>query len=285
VAEVGGRDLTGERLGSYRLEAALDVGAFGRRYRATHVVLDSPRLVEVRQAGDDRQRFLGEARAAALLEHPDLPAVLDFGTEGELQYLVTEYTDSRTPAAPAMIAAPRTPAARRPSWLPGPQAAAAAAALLVGTGILAGAVRAAQPASGPAGAPAGLAAPASGALGSPVQLAGLRLTVLSVDTGAVPPPSLRLDDADRFVTVRVQCQAAGSAAVPVSPYDWVVSDAGGAVFGPVLDGLGGTFPERVVRPGQTARGLLGFVVPRAAAGLQLHFDAELGDGSARVPLT
>jgi Domain of unknown function (DUF4352) len=281
VAEVGGRDLTGERLGAYRLEAALDEGAFGRRYRATHVVLDSPRLVEVREAGGDR--FLGDARAAALLEHPDLPAVLDFGTEGELQYLVTEYAESTTPA-PA-IATPRAQPGRRPRWLPGPQAAAAAAALLVGTGILAGAVRAAQPASDPPGAPAGLAAPASGALGSPVQVAGLRLTVLSVDTGAVPPPPLRLDDTDRFVTVRVQCRAAGSAAVPVSPYDWVVTDAGGGVFGPVVDGLGGGFPERVVGPGQTARGLLGFVVPRAAGRLQLHFDAELGDGSARVPLT
>jgi hypothetical protein len=283
VAEVGGRDLTGVRLGSYRLEAALDQGAFGRRYRATHVVLDSPRVVEVRGVGPGGERFLGEARTAAQFEHLDLPAVLDFGTEGDLQYLVTEYVASTTPAGPG---APAAQPARRPPWLPGPQAAAAAAALLLGMGVLTAAVRAAaQPASGPPGASTSLAAPVPGALGSPVQLAGLRVTVLSVDTGAVPPPSLRLGDADRFVTVRVQCRAAGSGAVPVSPYDWVLSDAGGGVFGPVVDGLGGTLPERLVGPGQTARGQLGFVVPRAADGLQLHFDAELGDASARVPLT
>jgi hypothetical protein len=283
VAEVGGRDLTGERIGSYRLEAALDQGAFGRRYRATHVVLDSPRVVEVGEAGaGGRDRFLREARTAAQLEHPDLAAVLDFGIEGELQYVVTEYVAPTAPANPA----PATQARRRAAWLPGPQAAAAAAALLAGMGILTAAVRAAQPAAGrPPEAPAALAAPAPGALGSPVQVAGLRVTVLSVDTGAVPPPSLQLGDGDRFVTVRVQCRAAGTGAAPVSPYDWVLSDAGGEVFGPVVEGLGGTLPERVVGPGQTARGQLGFVVPRTAAGLQLHFDAELGDASAQVPLT
>ena len=73
--------------------------------------------------------------------------------------------------------------------------------------------------------------------------------------------------------------------MPVSPYDWVVLDAGGHRYGAVVDGLSGALPERVLGPGQSASGEVGFVVPMSARGLRLRFDAELGDESASVPLT
>jgi hypothetical protein len=403
VAEVGGRDLTGERLGSYVLVAADGESAFGRRYRATHVALDSPRIVEVRDAGVDpyvRERFLDEARAAARLEHPNIVAVLDYGAEGDLVYLVTEHVESVTlaerlrqvpvagrlgdpsvrrwiadvaagldhardaglpsgPLRPASVlvetagdhalltdygdvrafadllrelatgaappAAGMLPAdletvlgaaataryrtagelaravvgvlpgearqprpARAPRGVPRPsprQAAAAAAAVLVGAGVVALVARAAGPPPGPPRAASGLAAPVAGDLGMPIRVGGLTLTVLSVDTGAALPPSLHAGGDDRFVAVRVLCRSAGGAATPVSPYDLVVLDADGDEYGAVVDGLGGGLPERVLGPGQSASGEVGFVVPESARGLRLRFDAELGDASASVPLT
>ncbi|HXM58626.1 MAG TPA: protein kinase, partial [Candidatus Dormibacteraeota bacterium] len=63
------------------------------------VALDIPRAVKVMR-GDialdqqSRERFLREARAAAQLHHPNIVAVVDFGTEGDIQYLVMEYVES-----------------------------------------------------------------------------------------------------------------------------------------------------------------------------------------------
>ena len=48
---------------------------------------------------------------------------------------------------------------------------------------------------------------------------------------------------------------------------------------------GGALAEGPLGPGPSVRGLLAFVVPRTAAGLVLQYDSEVGDGSARVPLT
>lgn len=62
-------------------------------------------------------------------------------------------------------------------------------------------------------------------------------------------------------------------------------DAAGHEYGAVVDGLRGGLPERVLGPGQSASGEVGFVVPVAASGLRLRFDAEFGDASASVPLT
>jgi hypothetical protein len=161
--------------------------------------------------------------------------------------------------------------------------AAAAAALVVGAGIVTGAIRAAQPQTGsPLPGPA---APAAGAIGSPVRVDGLTVTVVRLAAGAAPPPSGEVTDAERFLTVGVVCRSAGSETVPVSPYDWVLVDADGEVYVPVVDGLGGALPERVLEPGQSAQGLIGFTVPATARGLRLRFDAELGDESASVPLT
>ena len=402
MGEVGGRDLTGERLGSYLLDAVAGEGAFGRRYRATHVALDSPRIVEVRDAGVDpyvRERFLDEARAAARVEHPNVVAVLDFGAEGDLLYLVTEHMESTTlaerlrdvpvprrledpsvrrcigdvaagldcardaglpggalrpasvlvergdgralltdygdlpafadlvreivtggPAAADSVLptdldtvladaaanryrtagevaravvgaapgeAPPTPS-RAGSRVPRPsvpRSAAAAAAVLAGAGVVAVAAWAARPPPGPPHAAPDLAAPVAGDLGSPLQVGGLTLVVLSVDSGAAPPPSIAVGDGDRFVAVLVRYQSAASGATPVSPYDWVLLDAAGTAYGAVVDGLSVGLAQRVLGPGQSAFGEVGFVVPGSAVGLRLRFDAEFGDASASVPLT
>jgi hypothetical protein len=269
---VAGRDLTGERLGPYRLEAAIDEGAFGRRYRARHVDLDSPRVIEVRETPDPA--FQDAARAAAARGHTDATTVLDFGADGDLEYLVTDPAGSPVTAVRPAAA----PARRRP--LPAaPHLAAAAIAILAGASIVA-AVTGAAHAPRPGAAPAPTAA-----LGVPLHAGGLTLTVLTVDAGAAPPATLSLDPGDRFVTVVVRCQDTGAARAPVSPYDWVVTDAAGDIAAATAEGVDGPLPQRMLRPGQSAEGRIGFVVPSSGQGLRLHYDAERGDGSAQAPLT
>jgi serine/threonine-protein kinase len=500
-------DLTGRQLGAYRLEARLGDGAFGRVYRARHVVLDIPRAVKVMQAEialdpQFRERFLREARTAAQLHDPNVVAVVDFGNEGDIQFLVMEYVESTTlaeqlarlavpgrlgnpavrrwlrdiasgldhahgygivhrdlkpanvlvrtdenramltdfgiarartdprltmtgqsvgtyaymspeqcegveeltsacdiyalaavvyeiaagdppfgrgvsavsghmqkpmpalrltapglppgldavlarglakapadrhptatqlanavlaavpegvsgvPAAPVavlpvdqtVVASPGwtppehpvpvvvtpVPVVRRPRRLPGLRVVAAAAAALLGVGIVLTVVHAAQGGSTPGPAPTLapgptataetlLPDPVSGAVGSAVQVAGLRLSVLSVDTSAPATRSLPLPAGTRLVTIRVQYSGAQEVA-PISPYDWVLTDRDGAMYTVVVDGLSGALPERSIGPDQTVRGQIGFIVPRTAPGLVLHFDAQFGDSSAQIPL-
>ena len=79
----------------------LPIGDHGRVYRARHVALDVLRAVKVMQ-GDIaeqpafRARFLQEARTAAGLSHPNIVAVLDFGVQDGVQYLVMEHVESLT---------------------------------------------------------------------------------------------------------------------------------------------------------------------------------------------
>ena len=65
----------------------------------------------------------------------------------------------------------------------------------------------------------------------------------------------------------------------------MLTDSSGEAYGAVPDGLVGALGERELPAGQSARGLIGFVVPRVAQGLILDYHAELGDESATVPLT
>jgi tRNA A-37 threonylcarbamoyl transferase component Bud32 len=99
-----GRDLSGRELGPYELEARIGGGLFAQVYRARHRALGQPRAVKVIDGGGDQPelaaRFLLEAKTAAALgeprPHPNIVAVLDYGVEGSLQYLVMEYVESLT---------------------------------------------------------------------------------------------------------------------------------------------------------------------------------------------
>jgi tRNA A-37 threonylcarbamoyl transferase component Bud32 len=99
-----GRDLSGRELGPYELEARVGGGLFAQVYRARHRALGQPRAIKVIDGGGDQPelaaRFLLEAKTAAALgqprPHPNIVAVLDYGVEGSLQYLVMEYVESLT---------------------------------------------------------------------------------------------------------------------------------------------------------------------------------------------
>jgi serine/threonine protein kinase len=93
--------LTGRTLaGRYLIEAVIGRGGMGAVYRALDERLARPVAVKVigtsttdpAEHGRLRARFHREARAAAALHHPNVVAVHDFGTDGELglDFLVME---------------------------------------------------------------------------------------------------------------------------------------------------------------------------------------------------
>src|SRR5262245_25873228 len=91
------------RFGSFEIlrtedgkQSLLGKGAFGRTYKARHVFLE--RTVALKIINDKfmtdakaRERFLGEARAAAKLSHPHIAQILDFGETDGILYYAMEY--------------------------------------------------------------------------------------------------------------------------------------------------------------------------------------------------
>jgi DNA-binding beta-propeller fold protein YncE len=80
----------GSTLAGYRLDALIARGGMGVVYRATHLALERPVALKViarHLAEDDgfRERFLGESRLAARLDHPNVVPIFDAREEeGEL---------------------------------------------------------------------------------------------------------------------------------------------------------------------------------------------------------
>ncbi|QFG25836.1 Stk1 family PASTA domain-containing Ser/Thr kinase [Actinomadura sp. WMMB 499] len=94
--------LVGQLLdGRYRIESRIARGGMATVYLARDSRLDRVVAVKVMHAAlaadeDFVDRFIGEAKAAAALSHPNVVAVYDQGTDGERGYLVMEYVAGRT---------------------------------------------------------------------------------------------------------------------------------------------------------------------------------------------
>lgn len=94
-------DLVGSVLDDkYRLEEKIGEGAMGRVYRATHVFMYHNVAVKIlrQHLSSDHvalERFRREARAAAVIHHPNAVAVTDFGVtkDTHIAYLVMEYVE------------------------------------------------------------------------------------------------------------------------------------------------------------------------------------------------
>ena len=86
--------LVGQHVGNYRLMALLGQGGFAEVYLGLHRYLNTLAAIKVlhtRLSGENRQRFLVEARLVGQLEHPHIVRVLDFGVERGVPYLVMDY--------------------------------------------------------------------------------------------------------------------------------------------------------------------------------------------------
>ena len=89
-------DLTGKRLGNYRVLAALGQGGMAKVYKGYQPLLDRYVAIKVLAphfATDEefRARFQREAAAIARLRQSNIVQVYDFGIEGPIHYMVMEY--------------------------------------------------------------------------------------------------------------------------------------------------------------------------------------------------
>jgi hypothetical protein len=96
VETTSATDLTGKRLGNYRVVAALGHGGMAKVYKGYQPLLDRYVAIKVlapRFATDEefRARFQREAAAIARLRHPNIVQVYDFGARSSIHYMVMEY--------------------------------------------------------------------------------------------------------------------------------------------------------------------------------------------------
>lgn len=87
--------------GRYRIESRIARGGMATVYVARDIRLDRIVAIKVMHAGlasdeDFVARFIGEAKAAAALSHPNVVAVYDQRTDGEHVFLVMEYVAGQT---------------------------------------------------------------------------------------------------------------------------------------------------------------------------------------------
>src|SRR5882672_1868889 len=85
----------GTALGPYKILQAIGAGGMGEVYRAQDTRLGRDVAVKVltRNLSNDAdalRRFEQEARAAGMLNHPNIVAVFDVGVEGDRRYIVSE---------------------------------------------------------------------------------------------------------------------------------------------------------------------------------------------------
>jgi hypothetical protein len=91
----------GQRLGPYEIVEFIDAGGMGDVYRARDPRLGRDVAIKVLpvafSADADRlRRFEQEARAAAALNHPNILAVYDIGTQSDAPFIVSELLEGET---------------------------------------------------------------------------------------------------------------------------------------------------------------------------------------------
>src|SRR5436309_15306464 len=94
-------DLIGQSIGQYRTESLLGVGGLGEVYLARDEQLGRKvalKLLPEHMTANETQlsRFKTEARAASALNHPNILTVYEIGTEGNRQFIATEFIEGIT---------------------------------------------------------------------------------------------------------------------------------------------------------------------------------------------
>src|ERR1700694_1075446 len=92
---------TGSRLGPYEILSPLGAGGMGEVYRARDPRLGRDVAIKVLPASfsndaDRLRRFEQEARAAGALDHPNILAIHDIGTQDGSPYIVSELLEGET---------------------------------------------------------------------------------------------------------------------------------------------------------------------------------------------
>src|SRR5919201_1984105 len=90
--------IAGTRLGPYEILAPLGAGGMGEVYRARDARLGREVAIKVlpaafSQDAERLRRFEQEARAAGMLNHPNILTIYDIGTHDGSPYLVSELLD------------------------------------------------------------------------------------------------------------------------------------------------------------------------------------------------
>src|SRR4051795_8981594 len=91
----------GTLLGPYKILMAIGAGGMGEVYRAQDTRLQRDVAVKVLTRNlstdaDALRRFEQEARAAGMLNHPNILAIYDIGDEGGLHYIVCELLEGES---------------------------------------------------------------------------------------------------------------------------------------------------------------------------------------------
>src|SRR5205809_1001284 len=93
--------LVGKLIGHYRIESLIGVGGMGEVYLARDERLGRKaalKLLPENLTTDEAQlsRFKNEARSASALNHPNILTVYEIGTEGNRQFIATEFIEGIT---------------------------------------------------------------------------------------------------------------------------------------------------------------------------------------------
>jgi eukaryotic-like serine/threonine-protein kinase len=85
----------GTVIGQYRIDRKIGAGGMGEVYSATHLLLGREVALKILLGGEIKTevaatRFLGEARAVATLDHPNIVAVYDVGDQDGTLYIAME---------------------------------------------------------------------------------------------------------------------------------------------------------------------------------------------------
>lgn len=87
---------SGDQLGNYRIERALGMGGMGSVFAAHDELLDRPVALKMLHGGGEEDALVGEARALAALDHPNIVRIYGLERIGGRFFVVMERIDGRS---------------------------------------------------------------------------------------------------------------------------------------------------------------------------------------------